>query len=149
MPHSFCSSLYHCVFSTKERRPLIVSDLQPRLWNFIGGVARERGCKSLIVGGMPDHVHILLSLPSTIAVADAMREIKHGSSLWMHEMIQSPHFAWQEGYGAFSIGWKQLEATVAYIEQQTEHHKKRDFQEEFLAMLKMHQIECDSRYIFG
>jgi REP element-mobilizing transposase RayT len=104
MPHSFCSSLYHCVFSTKERRPLIAPDLQPRLWNFLGGVAREHGCKTLIVGGMPDHVHILLSLPSTISVADAMREVKQGSSLWMHKTIQQPHFAWQEGYGAFSIG---------------------------------------------
>jgi len=147
MPHSFCSSLYHCVFSTKERRPLIVPEIQTRLWSYMGGVAREHGMKSLIVGGMPDHVHLLLSLPSTLAVADALRAIKHGSSLWMHQSFQ--HFAWQQGYGAFSIGWRQVDVTVAYIEQQAEHHKKRDFQAEFLSILKKHTIECDSRYIFG
>jgi len=147
MPHSFCSSLYHCVFSTKERRPLIVPEIQTRLWSYMGGVARERGMKSLIVGGMPDHVHLLLSLPSTLAVADALRAIKHGSSLWMHQSF--PHFAWQQGYGAFSIGWRQVDVTVAYIERQAEHHKKRDFQAEFLSILKKHTIECDSRYIFG
>ena len=149
MSHSYCSSLYHCVFSTKNRVPSIPPELQPRLWSFMGGIARDRGLKSLITGGTVDHVHIILSLPATIPISDAMREIKGGSSLWMHETIHEQHFAWQEGYGAFSIGWKQVEATVAYIEQQAEHHKKRDFEAEFLAILKMHRIEYDPRYVLG
>ena len=105
--------------------------------------------KALAVGGMDDHVHLLLSLPSTMAVATAMQKIKRGSSLWMHETCGLPDFAWQEGYGAFSIGGAQEKTTVSYITRQKEHHRKRDFQAEFLAFLKKHRIEYDPRYIWG
>lgn len=149
MSHTYCSSLYHCVFSTKERRRIIAPEIQPRLWAYMGGIAREHDSKALAIGGMGDHVHLLLSLPSSLSIATAMREIKGGSSRWMHQDCGLPGFEWQEGYGAFSIGPSQVEATVAYIAAQEVHHRKRDFQAEFIAILKKHRIEYDPRHIWG
>jgi REP element-mobilizing transposase RayT len=149
MPHSYCFSLYHCVFSTKDRRPLLVPEMRERLWAFLGGVARDHAMTALMVGGMEDHDHLLLSLPAVKPVATAMREIKGVSSHWLHQTFDMPHFGWQEGYGAFSIGMAQIEATRAYIANQTEHHRKRDFQAEFVAMLNKHGIAYDPRYIWG
>lgn len=149
MGHSYCSSLYHCVFSTKERRKTIAPEICDRLWAYIGGIARENGMTALAVGGAADHAHVLVALPATVTVAAAMREIKRGSSLWMHEACAMPGFAWQQGYGAFSIGHSQIEATVRYIAGQQEHHRRRDFQAEFLAILRKHCIEYDPRYVWG
>ena len=115
MAHTYCSSLFHCVFSTKERRKIITPELETRLWAYLGGVAREHAMKALAVGGMEDHVHILLSLPSSVAIAQGMREIKSASSRWLHETFALQSFDWQEGYGAFSIGMAQVEATLTYI----------------------------------
>jgi putative transposase len=105
--------------------------------------------KALAVGGIEDHLHILLSLPSTFPIADAMREIKSVSSRWMHENCGVEAFEWQEGYGAFSIGAAQIESTLAYISHQERHHRKRSFQAEFLAFLKKNRIEYDPRYVWG
>jgi REP element-mobilizing transposase RayT len=150
MGHSFTSTLHHCVFSTKERCPCITADLQARLWPFLGGIARDNHLKALAVGGVEDHVHVLLSLPATMAIAKAIQVLKAGSSLWIHETIPSHRgFAWQEGYGAFSLGVSQVEQTRSYIERQAEHHRKTTFQEEFLAFLKRHQMEYDERYVWG
>jgi putative transposase len=148
MSHTYCSALFHCVFSTKERRKTISPEIQMRLWAYMGGIAREHGLKALAIGGTEDHVHILLSLPSSAPVAKAMREIKSASSLWMGQIGSRKDFEWQEGYGAFSIGWTQVGATVAYIARQKEHHEKRDFQAEFVAFLKKHRIEYDPRYVW-
>lgn len=109
MGHTYCSSLFHCVFSTKGRRRLIVPEVQPRLWAYMGGIAREHETKALGVGGMEDHAHILLSFPTSLSIAVVMREIKSGSSRWMHETCNLPGFEWQDGYGAFSIGRSQVE----------------------------------------
>jgi REP element-mobilizing transposase RayT len=149
MSHTYCCSLFHCVFSTKERCKTIVPEIQPRLWAFMGGIARNHEMKALGIGGMEDHVHILLSLPTSLAIAKAMQEIKSASSRWMHESCGMGSFDWQEGYGAFSIGWAQMSATLAYIERQGQHHRTRDFQSEFLAFLKKHRIEYDPRYVWG
>lgn len=149
MAHSFTSSLFHCVFSTKQRRKIITPELQERLWPYLGGIARENQMKAMAVGGIEDHVHMLLSLPSTMSVAKAMQLIKGGSSKWIHDKFPDHrHFAWQEGYGAFSIGISQGDDTVAYINGQREHHRKRSFQEEFLAFLEKHDIDYDPRYIW-
>jgi len=149
MSHTYSCALFHCVFSTKERRKLIPPDVQPRLWAYMGGIARKREMKALGVGGTDDHVHLLLSLPSSLPIAKAMREINSESSRWMREDCGFAGFEWQEGYGAFSIGWAQVEATLAYIARQQEHHRKHDFQAEFIAFLKKHQIEYDPRYVWG
>ena len=108
MAHTYCSLLFHCVFSTKDRLRHITERVQERLWAYIGGIAREHEMKALAVGGAEDHVHILLSLPATKTVSQAMREIKQGSSRWMHQTCGMPEFTWQEGYGAFSIGLNQV-----------------------------------------
>jgi REP element-mobilizing transposase RayT len=149
MSHTYCSLLFHCVFSTKERRKRIVPEIQPRLWAYMGGVAREHQMTALSIGGIEDHVHILLSLSSSTSIAAAMREIKSASSHWMHETCAMDDFEWQEGYGAFSIGCSQIPDTLAYIASQQEHHRKRDFQAEYIAFLQKHHIEYDARYVWG
>jgi len=149
MAHSFTSQLLHCVFSTKERQKVITPELQQRLWPYLGGIARENRMKALSIGGTEDHTHILLSLPSTLSIAKAIQLIKGGSSKWVHDTFPQHYaFAWQEGYGAFSIGISDVERTVAYIENQEAHHRRKSFQQEFLAFLKKHGIEYDERYIW-
>lgn len=148
MSHTYVSNLMHCVFSTKERRNLISLDVQPELWAFLGGIARKNGFKALIVGGIENHVHLLLSLSANMPLSKAMQLIKGSSSRWMNE-IQSIDFAWQEGYGAFTVGISQQADTIAYIRSQPEHHRKRSFEEEFIAFLKKHNLEYDPRYVWG
>ncbi|MBI1901597.1 MAG: IS200/IS605 family transposase [Planctomycetia bacterium] len=149
MAHSFVSSLHHCVFSTHGRRPLITPEIEDRLWRYMGGIARKNKFKALEIGGIEDHVHLLLSLPSTLAIAKAIQLVKGGSSKWVHDTFSShQQFAWQEGYGAFSIGISQVDATIAYIKSQEEHHRKQTYKQEFLAFLKKHGIEYDPRYIW-
>jgi putative transposase len=149
MAHTYTSNLYHCVFSTKERRPLILAEGEQALWNYIGGIARQNGFKSPRIGGTSNHVHVLLGLPASMPIAKAMQLIKGGSSKRMNERSINRRFGWQDGYGAFSIGVSQLDATVRYIENQREHHRKRSFEEEFISFLKKHAIEYDPKYIWG
>jgi REP element-mobilizing transposase RayT len=137
--HSYVSSLFHCTFSTKERRAIIRPEWEERLWAFIGGIARQNGMKALAVGGVQDHVHVLLSIPSTMPVAKAVQLVKAGSSKMIRATF-TRSFEWQEGYGAFSIGVSQVKETVAYIKNQRVHHKKIDVREEFRAFLKKHGI---------
>jgi len=103
MSHTYCSALFHCVFSTKERRPLIPLDLKERLWPYMAGIARMNKFKALAAGGMPDHAHVLLSLPATMPIAKAIQLIKGGSSLWINDHLPRRSFAWQDAYAAFSI----------------------------------------------
>ena len=150
MPHSYASVLMHCVFSTKERRKLIDVELRERLWPFIGGGARENGMKALAVGGVEDHAHVLLSLPATIPVAKAVQLIKGGSSKWVHETFPERRgFAWQEGYGAFSVSISHVGDTIAYIQNQAEHHRSTSFEDEYRAFLRKHAIEFDERHVWG
>ena len=149
MAHKYPNILVHCVFSTKERRPLITPELRERLWPFIGGIARQNKMKAIEIGGVEDHVHILLSLPSTMAISKALQLIKGGSSKWIHETFPEHRlFAWQEEYGAFSVSVSQLDKTIKYIKGQEVHHREMTFQEEFLALLKKHRIEYDERYLW-
>lgn len=141
MPHTYTSLLVHVVFSTKERRRSISKDVQPRLWAYLGGIARTNNFRALAVGGIEDHSHLLLSLHPMMPVAKAVQLIKAGSSKWMHEELDHRSFSWQEAYGAFTIGVSQKQATIRYIENQKEHHKRRSLDEEFAEMLKRHGIE--------
>ena len=146
---SYVSTYFHCVFSTKERHPSITPELRERLWPFLGGIARPTKIKAIEIGGVEDHVHILLSLPSTMTVSKALQLIKGGSSKWIHETFpEHREFAWQEEYGAFSVSVSQLAKTIEYIKGQEAHHRKMTFQEEFLALLKKHRIEYDERYLW-
>ena len=146
---SYVSSYFHCVFSTKERHPMIPPELRDRLWPFLGGIARQNQMKAIEVGGMPDHVHLLLSLPSTLSIAKALQLIKGGSSKWVHDTFPEHRcFRWQVKYGAFGVSVSQLDKTIQYIKRQEEHHRKMTFQEEFLALLKRHHVEYDPRYLW-
>ena len=148
MAHTYVSGFFHCVFSTKERRGLIPISKQARVWSYLGGIARKNGFKLLAAGGTDNHVHLLLSLPATVSLAKAMQLLKGGSSKWMNDS-EGNGFAWQEGYGAFSVGVSQRTATIAYINSQAEHHHKRGFEEELLAFLKKHAIVYDAKYVWG
>ena len=150
MSHSYVSSLFHCVFSTKNRRKLIDQELQERLWPYLGGIAKENKFKALAVGGIEDHIHMLLSLPASISLSKAMQLVKGGSSKWIRDEFPERHdFSWQDGYGAFSIGISQVEETKRNIANQREHHKTRTFQEEYLAFLDKHGVQYDPQYVWG
>ncbi len=142
--HSFTSSLHHCVFAAKGREPVLVPEIRERLWPYLGGVARENGMKALVIGGVADHVHVLLSLPATMSIAKAMQLLKGNSSKWIHETFPKlASFAWQEGYAAFSVGVSGIEETRAYIRNQEEHHRTRTYREEVIMFLKRHGLEFD------
>jgi REP element-mobilizing transposase RayT len=139
----------HCTFSTKSRSPFINQDLESHLWPYLGGIARANRIKALAIGGTLDHLHALLSLPGMMSFAKAVQLIKGGSSKWIHETFpRQEQFAWQEGYGAFSVSASQVPKTIAYINNQKEHHRKKTFQEEFIELLEKHGIEYDRRYLF-
>ena len=123
--------------------------LRERLWPFLGGIARQNKMKAIEIGGVEDHVHILLSLPATMPISKALQLIKGGSSKWVHETFpEHRRFAWQEKYGAFSVSASRVDSIIQYIKGQVEHHRKMTFQEEFLALLKRHRIEFDERYLW-
>jgi REP element-mobilizing transposase RayT len=140
--HSYVSCLVHCVFVTKDRRRVIPPDLQARLWPYLGGIARENKIRALEIGGVEDHVHCLLSLPSTLSVAKAVQLLKGNSSRWVHDTFPEHWtFAWQEGYGAFSIGVSGVASTVRYIQDQPNHHRKLTFREEMERFLTQHGMQ--------
>src|SRR5262245_38585623 len=141
MSHRYSSLFTHCVFSTKGREPLIAESMKRKLWAYIGGIARTNQFKALAVGGMPDYIHVLLSLPPTMAVAKALQLVKGGSSKWMNDHLPRLTFAWQDSYGAFSIGISQVNDTIRYINTQERHHAKVTFEDEFKRFLKRHGIE--------
>ena len=148
MSHAYVKNLMHCTFSTKERYPFIDSELESRLWPYIGGIARENRMKALAIGGISDHVHGLVSLPATMSFAKAVQLIKGGSSKWIHDTFDKyKKFEWQEGYGAFSVSPSQVGRTVDYINNQKEHHRRKTFVEEFRDLLEKHAITYEQRYL--
>ena len=150
MANTYSSILIHIVFSTKNWQLWISGELQKRLYPNIGGIAREIGFKALCIGGTDNHVHVLISLNPTINIAKAVQLMKGGSSKWIHETFpEEKQFAWQEGYGAFSIGLSQMYQTRKYIENQETHHKKVSFQDEYLEFLRKNNIDYDEKYVFG
>lgn len=150
MPQSYACLHVHFVFSTKDRRPLITADLQPRLFEYIGGILRAEKSCLIAAGGMPDHVHLLASLGRELSVSDAMRTVKSNSSGWIHETFPDQRaFAWQSGYGAFAVSYSNIDEVQRYIARQAEHHAKRSFQDEFIELLQRHEIEYDERFIWS
>ena len=150
MGHSFVSCAIHCIFSTKERRSPIPSDVQDRLWSYMGGIARSNNMTALAVGGTDNHAHMLLSVTSTIPISKAMQLVKGGSSKWLRDTLPQCHdFCWQEGYGAFGVSQSMIPQTISYIGNQKDHHHTATFEEEFTAFLRKHGIDYDPQYVFG
>ena len=147
MAHSYVSSVFHIVFSTKERMQRIRPEHQPRLWNYLAGIGRNHGMQVLAVGGMENHVHMLVVLPSDMALSDAVRTLKANSSRWVRETDRL--FAWQQGYGAFSVSPSQLERVKRYIANQPQHHRTYSFEQEFLAMLQAANICLEPGHVFA
>ena len=150
MPQSLAKILVHTVFSTKERRPFLRDrNLREELHRYLGGILRQHDCQPIIVGGVEDHVHILGTLARTCDAATMVKELKRGSSLWLKTKGDDlQDFAWQNGYGIFSIGFSQIGAVRDYIAGQEVHHRKVTFQDELRALLRRYEIEFDERYVW-
>lgn len=147
--HAFTSSLYHCVWSTKGRQGVLSLEIQNRLWPYLGGIARANKTPALAIGGVADHVHVLLSLPATLTISKAIQLLKGNSSKWLHEEFSELRsFSWQEGYGAFTIGMSGVSETKNYIASQAEHHRKKTFQEEFRSFLDKHGLAYDETILW-
>ena len=142
MSHTYTCNLVHSVFSTKDRANLIADP--ERLWQYVGGIARQKNIVLLAAGGTANHLHLLTSLPPTTALAKAIQDFKGNTSKWL-----GSRFAWQEGYSAFSVSQSQRKTVVEYIDRQAEHHAKWSFEQEFLALLKKSGIPYDPRFVFG
>jgi putative transposase len=128
---------------------LLSQSIQPQLWAYLAGIAKNRKMQALSVGGVENHLHILVNLPSTLSIAEALQVLKGNSSKWINDTFPSLRpFSWQEGYGSFSLGVSQMDATRRYIQRQAEHHRGKSFESEFLAFLKKHAIEYDPRHVF-
>jgi REP element-mobilizing transposase RayT len=148
MPSTHLSLHYHVVFSTKNREALIARSWREQLHAYLGGIIRNLDGIPEIVGGTADHVHLLVGLRATHSLADVLRTLKSVSSNWVHEQIKIVGFAWQEGYGAFTVSASQREAVREYIARQEEHHRLRTFQEEYIELLKRSGVEYDERYLW-
>jgi len=149
MPHSYSNLLIHVAFSTKGRARSIDAPIQPDLWAYMGGIVREMRGTARLINGVQDHVHMLISLPADISLADCLRVVKTNSSRWIHEAF--PHhrsFAWQTGYGAFSVSASNEKQVFRYIQDQERHHRRMTFEEEFISLLRKHAISFDERFLW-
>ena len=150
MSHTYSSNRVHVIFSTKERRKCLSDDFQPKLWAYMAGIAHNQGFEAMIVGGVSDHVHALLALPPTLALAKAVQLLKGSSSHWINESHAiEERFTWQEGYGAFSVSASQTPDVVRYIQNQRRHHEKKSFEEEFIMFLKKYGLSYDAQHVLG
>jgi putative transposase len=150
MANTYSSLYYHLIFSTKNRLPHLTSEIEKRVWAYIGGVARKHRMTALQVGGYDDHIHVLIAAPPTFSPSQIAQFLKGDSSKWIHETFQElGAFSWQEGYSAFTVSKSNLQAVVGYIQNQRPHHQQKSFQEEYMEFLQKHGVEYDERYIWG
>ncbi|HVR95444.1 MAG TPA: IS200/IS605 family transposase [Thermoanaerobaculia bacterium] len=150
MATTFANLLYHIVFSTKDRRPSITADIQKSVYEYMGGILRGEGSILLEIGGISDHVHLLVKLKTDIALSEAVKKIKGKSSKWLNERPgATERFEWQAGYGAFSVSASLGEKVRTYIRNQEEHHRRLSFKDELISLLERHGIEYDERYLLG
>ncbi|HLY60768.1 MAG TPA: IS200/IS605 family transposase [Terriglobia bacterium] len=149
MSQTLVKLLVHIVFSTKDRRNLITAEIEPELFAYMAGTLKQLDCPCLAINGATNHVHILISLSKNIALSKMMEELKKSSSKWIKTKGENfRDFAWQEGYGVFSIGESNIEALKKYIAKQKAHHKVQQFETEFLDILKKYRVKHDPRYIW-
>jgi putative transposase len=150
MSHTYSSMRIHAIFSTKERQKRLREEIQPQLWAYIAGIARNHGFEAIKVGGVDDHCHALILLPAPVPFSKAVQTLKGCSSKWLNDTgVVGNSFAWQEGYSAFSVSASQTAGVVEYIRNQPEHHKRRNYEEEFLELLKRYGIAYDPRHVLG
>ena len=147
MSSTYLSLHYHLVFSTKDRQPTIEDVWRPRLHDYLGGTIRGLGGFPQEIGGVQDHVHILVGLKATHRLSDFMRELKKASSAWVHDQLGHSEFAWQEGYAAFTVSATSRDSVVKYIANQPEHHRHRSFREELIELLARAGVEYDPKYL--
>lgn len=146
---SYVNLIYHIVFSTKDRQPIITEKYQERLYEYIGGIIRKQGGIALAINGVEDHVHVLGKLRQDKALSDMIRDFKANASGWMHDVFpELKDFAWQNGYGAFTVSASQIGAISQYIAEQEIHHQKRSFQGEFTHLLRVNEIEFNEQYLW-
>ncbi len=149
MPSTYTNLLYHIIFSTKDRIPLISAEFEEELYRYIGGIIRTEGGVQLEIGGTTDHIHILAKFKPAISVSEMLAKIKANSSKWLNEnKVKLRKFGWQEGYAAFTVSESQAPTVREYIRNQEEHHRKQTYQEEFVALLERHAIEYDPCYLW-
>ena len=143
MAHTYANNFIHCIFSTKERKPLLTTERMSELFAYMGGIAKGEGFDLICAGGTSNHIHLLIALPPKVALATAVQKLKGSSSRWM-----GSRFSWQVGYGAFSVSPSQVPAVKKYIGNQEIHHRKRSFEDEFIALLRNCGVDYEARYIF-
>ena len=150
MSHTYTSMRIHVIFSTKERQKRLREEIQPKLWAYIAGIAKNHGFEAIKVGGAEDHCHALIFLPAPMPLSKAVQTLKGCSSKWLNDTgAAGSNFAWQEGYGAFSVSASQTRDVAEYIQNQPEHHKKRNYEEEFLEFLRRYGIDYDPAHVLG
>ena len=147
MAQTYTKLVYHIVFSTKNREPMIDPEWRDELHAYIGGIIRNRKGDLLRAGGIPDHMHLLVRLAASRSVSDVVRDVKCNSSLWLHDRGFEA-FDWQNGYGAFTLGFESIPIVAHYIDHQIEHHRSESFQIEFLDMLVQNGVEYDEKYLW-
>ena len=150
MPQSFSAVRVHLVFSTKHRLPVFQDfDRRDQLHAYLGEISNRLDCPIIRVGGVEDHVHVLACLGRTVSLADWVKELKRASNSWVrHHFSAYPDFEWQAGYGAFSVSQSQVDAVIAYILNQVEHHRRVSFQDEFRQLLDRHGLVWDEKYVW-
>ena len=150
MANTFTSLHCHIVFSTKNRERWLRPEIEDDVWRYLGGICRTHGVTALQIGGVEDHVHLLIGMPPTLALSDVVKRIKGESSKWLSKEKQGmAGFAWQDGYGAFTVGKSQIPDPIRYIQNQREHHAKVTFEDEYRKFLQVHDIVAEEKYIFG
>lgn len=149
MANTYSNIFYHIVFSTKGRKDTISPEIEARLWAYIGGIARKHGIIAVQVGGTENHIHVLILAKPKIAPSQIVQWLKGESSRWIHETFPEMHsFAWQDGYGIFSVSKSNVPDVVEYIKNQREHHQRQSFEDEYISMLKLNEIEYDEQFVF-
>ena len=149
MADTYTSLHYHLAFSTKNRERWIAPDVELRVWAYLAGVARENRMHPIQIGGIEDHVHVLLGAPATLSPSKIAQLVKGASSAWIHETFPNMRgFAWQDGYSAFTVSKSNIPDVITYIRTQREHHQTKSFKDEYLDFLRKHEIAYDERYVW-
>jgi REP element-mobilizing transposase RayT len=149
MASTLSNLVYHIIFSTKGREPMIVPEIRDELHRYIGGIIKGESGVLLQIGGMPDHIHMVIKLKPIHSLSEIMRKVKGSSSKWINEQNRiAGGFAWQEGYGAFTVSESQISVVLQYVKEQQNHHRNRSFKDEFIRVLQRHRVEYEERYLW-